>query len=53
MADSRGSLFRLVDGEALSDTLPIEMESSKTISDLKDFIKAEQAPPHPRAYDRT
>ncbi|KAG0251529.1 hypothetical protein BGZ95_006869 [Linnemannia exigua] len=44
MTDRRIGLFCLVDGEALSHAFPVEMETSKTIGDLKDLIKAKKAP---------
>ncbi|KAF9153050.1 hypothetical protein BG015_004190, partial [Linnemannia schmuckeri] len=37
-------LFCLIDGEATANTVLIEIESTKTIGDLKDFIKTKQNP---------
>ncbi|KAK3836304.1 MAG: hypothetical protein J3R72DRAFT_477166 [Linnemannia gamsii] len=44
MADSRINLFCLVDGGTLFNAFPVEIESSKTIGDLKDLIKTKKAP---------
>ncbi|KAG0365121.1 hypothetical protein BGX24_004261 [Mortierella sp. AD032] len=41
MADSLVNLFCLVDGETLSNAFPVEIESSKTIGNLKKIIKTE------------
>lgn len=35
------TLFCLVDGEATSKAFPVDIESRKTIGDLKKLIKAE------------
>ncbi|KAH7055029.1 hypothetical protein BKA57DRAFT_452799, partial [Linnemannia elongata] len=44
MTENRISLFCLVDGEATSNAFPAEIESTKTIGDLKKLIKTEKAP---------
>ncbi|KAG0273467.1 hypothetical protein BGZ96_004838, partial [Linnemannia gamsii] len=44
MTDNTLTLFCLVDGEATSQAFPVEIESTKTIGDLKDAIKAKKAP---------
>ncbi|KAF9308194.1 hypothetical protein BG003_011449, partial [Podila horticola] len=44
MMDNRMSLFYLVDGEATSNAFPVEIESTKTIDDLKDLIKNKKTP---------
>ncbi|KAK5796968.1 hypothetical protein F5H01DRAFT_418781 [Linnemannia elongata] len=44
MNDNHLTLFCLVDGEATSNAFPVEIESTKTIGDLKKLIKAEKAP---------
>ncbi|KAG0257284.1 hypothetical protein BGZ95_005291 [Linnemannia exigua] len=38
------SLFCLVDGEATSNAFPVEIESTKTIGDLKELIKSKKSP---------
>jgi hypothetical protein len=43
MADSRLTLFCLVDGEATSNAFPVEIESTKTVGHLKDLIKDDNA----------
>ncbi|KAG0270796.1 hypothetical protein BGZ95_001516, partial [Linnemannia exigua] len=43
MANSRIGLFCLVDGESLTHAFPVESGSTKTIGDLKKFIKAKKA----------
>ncbi|KAG0378734.1 hypothetical protein BGX24_002966 [Mortierella sp. AD032] len=42
MTDNCIKLFCLVDGEALSNAFPVEIESSKTIGDLKEAIKSKK-----------
>ncbi|KAK3844279.1 MAG: hypothetical protein J3R72DRAFT_75783 [Linnemannia gamsii] len=42
MTDNCIKLFCLVDGEALSNAFPVEIESSKTIGDLKEVIKSKK-----------
>ncbi|KAI8594823.1 hypothetical protein EDD21DRAFT_359591 [Dissophora ornata] len=42
MASSHLNLFCVVDGESTSNAFPVEMESTKTIGDLKKLIKAEK-----------
>ncbi|KAG0196176.1 hypothetical protein BGX33_001959, partial [Mortierella sp. NVP41] len=44
LTDNHLSLFCLVDGEATTNAFPVEIESTKTIGDLKDLIKAKQSP---------
>ncbi|KAG0247513.1 hypothetical protein BG011_001367 [Mortierella polycephala] len=44
MADNRLTLSCLVDGESTSNAFPIEIESTKTIGDLKKLIKAKKTP---------
>ncbi|KAG0320827.1 hypothetical protein BG000_003444 [Podila horticola] len=44
MMDNRMGLFCLVDGEATSIAIPVEIESTKTIGDLKDLIKTKKTP---------
>ncbi|KAK3836317.1 MAG: hypothetical protein J3R72DRAFT_203497 [Linnemannia gamsii] len=44
MTDSRINLFCVADEETLSNAFPVENESSKTTGDLKDLIKAKEAP---------
>ncbi|KAF9921074.1 hypothetical protein BGZ67_000782, partial [Mortierella alpina] len=44
MTDIHLTLFCLIDGETTSNAFPVEVESSKTIGDLKKLIKTEQAP---------
>ncbi|KAG0247493.1 hypothetical protein BG011_001391, partial [Mortierella polycephala] len=44
MTDNRLTLFCLVDGESTSNAFPVEIESTKTIGDLKKLIKAEKTP---------
>ncbi|KAG0249364.1 hypothetical protein BGZ95_007572, partial [Linnemannia exigua] len=41
MTDNHLTLFCLVDGETTSNAFPVEIESSKTIGDLKKLIKTE------------
>ncbi|KAF9315924.1 hypothetical protein BGZ91_005661, partial [Linnemannia elongata] len=36
------TLFCLVDGEATTNVFPVEIESTKTIGDLKELIKTEK-----------
>ncbi|KAG0363877.1 hypothetical protein BGX24_004833, partial [Mortierella sp. AD032] len=43
MTDNRLRLFCLVNGEATSNAFPIEIESTKTIGDLKELIKTKKA----------
>ncbi|KAF9536721.1 hypothetical protein EC957_009872 [Mortierella hygrophila] len=43
MADNL-TLFCLVDGVATTNAFPVEIESTKTIGDLKKFIKKENTP---------
>ncbi|KAG0276645.1 hypothetical protein BGZ95_007258 [Linnemannia exigua] len=43
MAHNLLTLFCIVEGEALSRTFPVEIESSKAIGDLKKLIKTEKA----------
>ncbi|KAF8926344.1 hypothetical protein BGZ47_002801, partial [Haplosporangium gracile] len=38
------TLFCLVDGEGTSNAFPVEIESSKTIGDLKELIKTKKTP---------
>ncbi|OAQ22287.1 hypothetical protein K457DRAFT_345756 [Linnemannia elongata AG-77] len=42
MHDNRLSLFCLVNGEATSNAFPVEIESTKTIGDLKELIKTKK-----------
>ncbi|KAK5797017.1 hypothetical protein F5H01DRAFT_373560 [Linnemannia elongata] len=42
MNDNHLTLFCLVDGEATSNAFPVKIESSKTIGDLKEFIKSKK-----------
>ncbi|KAG0350128.1 hypothetical protein BGX24_008247, partial [Mortierella sp. AD032] len=42
MTDNRLSLFCLVHGEATSNAFPVEIESTKTIGDLKELIKTKK-----------
>ncbi|KAI1295239.1 hypothetical protein EDD11_007888 [Mortierella claussenii] len=44
MADNHISLYCLVDGLAPSNAFPVDIESTKTIGNLKDLIKAKQSP---------
>jgi len=44
MTNNHLTLFCLIDGETTSNAFPVEIESSKTIGDLKKLIKTEQAP---------
>ncbi|KAG0277967.1 hypothetical protein BGZ97_009804, partial [Linnemannia gamsii] len=41
MTDNLLTLFCLVDGETTSNAFPVEIESSKTIGDLRKLIKTE------------
>ena len=42
MTDNRLNLFCLVNGEATSNAFPVEIESTKTIGDLKELIKTKK-----------
>ncbi|KAG0271415.1 hypothetical protein BGZ95_000771 [Linnemannia exigua] len=42
MTNNHISLFCLVDGEATSNAFPVKIESTKTIGELKDAIKAKK-----------
>ncbi|KAG0196341.1 hypothetical protein BGX33_001758 [Mortierella sp. NVP41] len=42
MNDNPLTLFCLVDGEATTNAFPVEIESTKTIGDLKEHIKAKK-----------
>ncbi|KAG0239337.1 hypothetical protein BG011_003942, partial [Mortierella polycephala] len=44
MAADTLTLFCLVDGESTSNAFAVEIESTKTISGLKDLIKAKKTP---------
>jgi hypothetical protein len=44
MADSRLTLFCLVDGEATSNAFSIKIPSNDTVDDLKDLIKTKKTP---------
>lgn len=44
MTDNHLTLFCLVDGESASNAFPVEVESSKTIGDLKNLLKTKKAP---------
>ncbi|KAG0375054.1 hypothetical protein BGX24_009603 [Mortierella sp. AD032] len=44
MASSILNIYCLIDGEGTSNAFPVEIESTKTIGDLKKLIKAEQSP---------
>ncbi|KAG9061870.1 hypothetical protein KI688_007021 [Linnemannia hyalina] len=43
MSNNLLKLFCLVDGEATTNAFPVEIESTKTIGDLKNFIKDKNA----------
>ncbi|KAG0247041.1 hypothetical protein BG011_002154, partial [Mortierella polycephala] len=38
------TLFCVVNGESTSNAFPVEIESTKTIGDLKELIKVERTP---------
>ncbi|KAI1292366.1 hypothetical protein EDD11_008793 [Mortierella claussenii] len=44
MADNHIGLYCLVDGVAPSNAFPVDIESTKTIGNLKDLIKTKKAP---------
>ncbi|KAF9083232.1 hypothetical protein BGX29_003274, partial [Mortierella sp. GBA35] len=44
MTEDRLNLFCLVNGEATTNALPVEIESTKTIGNLKKLIKTEKIP---------
>ncbi|KAF9288732.1 hypothetical protein BGZ88_008069 [Linnemannia elongata] len=44
MIVNRLNLFCLVDGQSTFNAFPVEIESNKTIGDLKDLIKGQKTP---------